>query len=161
MSEEIRADRGEIERLIADAFAGVDHHDVEVEVIRARHSGLSFTGLAFWELPPAAVRRGAADVRYLVRLRLPGTIRNRAYPKTYRYRGRKTAPWITVGDWRERLFALAAHEACHVRQFRESLRRSEVEAERWAAALLESRRTARSGGGFVQLRLPLPATSPS
>jgi hypothetical protein len=73
-----------------------------------------------------------------VRLRLPRTLRNRDYPKSYRYPGRRTAPWITVGDWRERLMALAAHEACHVRQFTLGLRRSEVEAERWALRILSA-----------------------
>ena len=48
-----------------------------------------------------------------------------------------------MGDWRERLVALAAHEACHVRQFREGLRRSEVEAERWALRVLEAWRSGR------------------
>lgn len=169
LSEEIRADHAEIRRLVAEGFDGVEHHDVDVEVVRAREARLSFTGLAFWELPPAAVRRGTAGVRFLVRLRLPATIRNRAYPKTYRYRGRKTAPWITVGDWRERLLALAAHEACHVRQFRHGLRRSEVEAERWAAARLEAWRAGESEsaptgpqpGELGQLRLPLTEGSPA
>jgi hypothetical protein len=69
---------------------------------------------------------------FLVRLRLPGVLRNRGYPRAYRYTGLVTAPWITVRGWRERLLALAAHEAFHVHQFREGLRRSEVAAERWA-----------------------------
>ena len=137
MSEEIRADHAEIRRLVDEGFTGVESGDVEVQVIRARDTRLSFTGLAFWELPASYRRREVAGVRYLVRLRLPATIRTRAYPKTYRYRDRKTAPWITVEDWRERLLALAAHEACHVRQFRHGLRRSEVEAERWAAGRLD------------------------
>jgi hypothetical protein len=58
-----------------------------------------------------------------------------------------------------------AHEACHVRQFREGLRRSEVEAERWAESLLERWRcagmTLEPGpdlasirDAFVQLQLP-------
>ena len=68
-------------------------------------------------------------------------IRNRGYPITYRYRGLSTAPWTTVEDWRERLIALAAHEAYHVHQFREGLRRSEVQAERWALRRLMSWRT--------------------
>src|SRR5436190_23925828 len=80
-------------------------------------------------------------VRFLVRLRIPATLRNRGYPMTHRYPGRKTAPWITVRSWRERFVALAAHEACHVRQFRENLRRSEVEAERWALEALDRWRT--------------------
>jgi hypothetical protein len=152
---EIRADHREIDRLVLEGFDGVESGDVEVFVERARRPGESFTGRAY---PTPPRKRLHPDTRYLVRLKIPATLRNRAYPKTYRYVNRKTAPWITVGDWRERLLALAAHEACHVRQFRESLRCSEVEAERWAAALLESRRAVPSGGGFVQLRLPLPAT---
>ena len=161
VSDQIRADHGELRSLLHDGFVGVAHHDVEIEVIRARESRLSFTGLAFWELPPAARRRMAGEgVSYLVRLRLPGTMRNRAYPRTYRYRGRKTAPWITVLNWRERFLALAAHEACHVRQFREGLRRSEVEAERWAAATLDAwrdrtRASPMQTGRFGQAPLPL------
>lgn len=176
MSAEIRADHDEVRWLVHEGFVGVEHGDVEVEVVRARDSRLSFTGLAFWELPPAARRRGVPGVRYLVRLRLPGTLRNRAYPKTYRYRNRKTAPWITVANWRERFVALAAHEACHVRQFRHGLRRSEVEAERWAEAILaEWRRASRSVPGsriaprgepllvgpFVQAGLPFGEAEPA
>ena len=41
-------------------------------------------------------------------------------------------------DPRERLLALAAHEACHVRQFRDGSRRSEIQAERFALATLEA-----------------------
>ncbi len=178
MAADITADHEEIRRLVAEAFAGLEGADVVVEVVRARHSRLSFTGLAFWELPPTARRRLPSEVRYLVRLRLPSAIRNRSYPKTYRYRDRTTAPWITVEDWRERLVALAAHEACHVRQFREGLRRSEVEAERWALRVLDAWRSGSGGpeaaraaapapavglgdGWAVQLRLPLAAAVPA
>jgi hypothetical protein len=155
VSAEIRADHDEVRWLVHEGFVGVEHGDVEVEVVRARDSRLSFTGLAFWELPPAARRRGVPGIRYLVRLRLPATVRNRAYPKTYRYRNRKTAPWITVANWRERFVALAAHEACHIRQFRHCLRRSEVEAERWAeAVLVEWREGSRSTPGPGTARQP-------
>jgi hypothetical protein len=159
ISDEIRGDHAEIARLIREAFVGIEHADVQVEVVGARHSGLSFTGVAFWELPPSR-KRALPGIRYLIRLRLPATLRNRAYPKTYQYRGRTTAPWITVGDWGERLLALAAHEACHIRQFRLGLRRSEVEAERWAASALEARRARIVGEaavreGWGQLALPL------
>src|SRR5207244_13007923 len=140
VGEEIRADHEEIRRLVVEGFDGVDRAGVEVQVRRARRQGESFTGRAYFTLPSRP--RPHPETTFVVKLSLPATLRNRAYPKTYRYWNRKTAPWITVRDWRERLVALVAHEACHVRQFREGLRRSEVEAERWAAARLESWRGA-------------------
>jgi hypothetical protein len=139
---EIRADHDDVRRLVVDGFHGVGEQGVEVVVERARSTRESFTGRAYFVLPSRPEPH--PDTKYLVKLKIPGTPRNRAYPKTYRYWNRTTAPWITVGDWRERLVALAAHEACHVRQFRGGLRRSEVEAERWAARILDAWR-ARGG----------------
>lgn len=133
-SDEIRGDHSELRRLIENAFAGIDPEGVEVRVERATRSRDSFTGRAYPE-PPRRPKAHPAT-RYLVRLKLPGALRNRGYPQSYRYPRRKTAPWIVVHDWRERFVALVAHEAFHVRQFREGLRRSEVAAERWAAAVL-------------------------
>jgi hypothetical protein len=135
ITDEIRADHRVLRELVDDGFAGVDCADVELVVDRARTSAESFTGRAYAE---PHHRRLQPGTRYLVRLKIPATLRNRAYPKTYRYWNRKTAPWITVGDWQERLVALAAHEACHIRQFRKGLRRSELEAERWAGARTEA-----------------------
>ena len=74
---------------------------------------------------------------------LPSVLRNRGYPVTYRYRGLSTAPWITVLDWRGAPGGPAAHEAFHIHQFREGLRRSEVQAERWAVRILTSWREVR------------------
>ncbi len=149
MAEEIKADHGEIRKLVTEGFDGVDRAGVEVQVRRARRPGESFTGRAYFTLPSRP--RPHPETTFLVRLSLPATLRNRAYPKTYRYWNRKTAPWITVRDWRERLVALVAHEACHVRQFREGLRRSEVEAERWAAGALDAWRAREAGGAIVDL----------
>jgi hypothetical protein len=137
---EISADHGHLRLLIGEAFAGVDDDGVEVRVERARRPHESFTGRAYFSLPSRP--RPASGTRYLVRLKLPSVLRNRAYPKSYRYPSKKTAPWITVADWRERLIALAAHEAFHVHQFRNGLRRSEVVAERWALGILEELRSA-------------------
>jgi integrase len=134
--DDIRADREELCRVIEQGFAEIDPCGVEVRVERATRSWDSFTGHAYPE-PPRRPRTHPAT-RYLVRLRLPGALRNRGYPKSYRYPRRKTAPSITVHDWRERLLALVAHEAFHVRQFREGLRRSEVSAERWADSVLRA-----------------------
>jgi hypothetical protein len=139
----IRADHDELRSLVLEAFDGVELGGVEVRLERCRGSADSFTGRAYPEPPRRP--RPAEGTEYLVRLMVPSLMRNRAYPKTYRYRGRSTAPWITVHDWRERLVALAAHEAYHVVQFRQGLRRSEVVAERWAERVLTSWRASRTG----------------
>jgi hypothetical protein len=136
VSEEIKANRIELLRLIRDGFEGVDADGVEVHLEPSRRPGESFTGRAYFRLPSRP--RTRPGTLWLVRLKVPAVFRNRAYPRTYRYERRKTAPWITVGDWRERLVALVAHEAFHVHQFREGLRRSEVQAERWAADVLQA-----------------------
>jgi hypothetical protein len=136
-----RRHHADIGRLVAEAFAGVDAEGVEIHVERARNSWESFTGRAYGGRPRRP--RSHPTTRFLVRVKVPATLRNRAYPKTYRYPRLKTAPWITVRDWQERFVALVAHEAFHTRQFREGLRRSEVQAERWAARVLESWREAR------------------
>ncbi|HEX2089344.1 MAG TPA: hypothetical protein VHI54_05360 [Actinomycetota bacterium] len=130
VSEAVEADVEELRRLIEEAFAGIDASGVELRVERARNPRESFTGRAYPE-PPRRPKLSPGTL-FFVRLRLPGALRNRGYPRAYRYTGLVTAPWITVRDWRERLVALAAHEAFHVHQFREGLRRSEVAAERWA-----------------------------
>ena len=135
VSGDIRADHDELSRLIEEGFTGIDATGVEVRVERASRSWESFTGRAYSE-PPRRPRAHPAT-RYLVRLKIPSVVRNRGYPKSYRYPQRKTAPSITARDWRERFIALVAHEAFHVRQFREGLRRSEVAAEGWALRVLE------------------------
>jgi hypothetical protein len=157
VNDQIRGDHGELQALVREAFEGVDPGGVEIHIEPARHSGESFTGLAYFSLPSRP--RLEPGTEYLVRLRVPRSLRNRAYPKTYRYPRLKTAPWITVQDWRERLVALAAHEACHVRQFREGIRRSEVQAERWALrqlhewrASIRPRRTSRGHRVSPQVR---------
>jgi hypothetical protein len=146
VSGEIHGNHDELRRLVRQAFDGIDAAGVEVHIEPARRPSQSFTGLAYFELPRGP--RLQPGTQYLVKLKLPRALRNRAYPKTYRYPRLKTAPWITVGDWRERLVALAAHEACHVHQFRTGARRSEVHAERWALDVLsgwrEQRATPRS-----------------
>ena len=136
VDEEIRADTDELGGLIVASFEGVDPEGVEVRLEWARGRRQTFTGRAYPQVPPRW--RAHPGVRYLVRLDLPSVFRNRGYPLTYRYRGLRTAPWITVQDWRERLVALAAHEAYHTHQFRHAMRRSEVQAERWAAGVLAS-----------------------
>lgn len=147
VNAEIRADHDELVRLVVDGFDGVDDSGVEVRLERCRSSWQSFTGRAY--AGPLRRPRPHPDTRFLVRLWVPTVFRSRAYPRTYHYPKRKTAPSITVLDWQERLVALAAHEAFHVHQFREGLRRSEVAAERWAERRLRAWRSARSVAAAV------------
>jgi len=177
VEDEIRADPDELRALIVASFEGVDPEGVEVRLEWAgggRHRRQTYTGRAYPQVPPRWRRPG---VRYLVRLDLPSVFRNRGYPLTYRYRGLRTAPWITVRDWRERLVALAAHEAYHTHQFRHEMRRSEVQAERWAVRVLAEWRVDRTdramthiaggpvapvlaeGEGPLQLQLLLPGVA--
>jgi hypothetical protein len=138
----IRSDHGALQALVVAAFEGVEESEVEIRIRACGRSDRSFTGRAYPRPPSRA--RAAPGIRFLVILFVPTVLHNRGYPKTHRYPRLRTAPWITAHDWRERLVALAAHEACHVRQFRDGLRRSEVEAEHWAERVLASwRRSAR------------------
>ncbi len=158
VSEELRGDHETLRGLVRSAFEGVDPDGVEVHLERARSRQMTFTGRAYPQLPSRP--RTEPGSRYLIRLMLPSMLRNRGYPVTYRYRGLRTAPWITVEDWHERLVALAAHEALHIRQFRDGVRRSEVQAERWAqrtlAAWRERRLDRRTGPLVAPEQLFLP-----
>ena len=148
VAPEIRGDHAEIRRLVLEAFSYESDPAVEVRVERARNRRESFTGRAYSHPPK---RSASPGTRFLVRLRIPSVLRNGHYPQTYRYTGRTTAPWITVRSWRERLVALAAHEACHVRQFRTGARASEIEAERWAVRILDRWSSERTSVGQVAL----------
>lgn len=133
----IKVDHGEVDGLVREAFAEVLDAGAEVQVVATR-SPDRWSGKAWPGVPRN--RRAQPGVRFLVELVIPGRPPRDGYPFEWRYPGLKTAPPIVVFDWRERLFALAAHEACHVAQFRDDVRRSEVAAERWALAALERMR---------------------
>lgn len=65
-------------------------------------------------------------------------------PRRHPYGGQHS-PLIVMGDWQEALVAVAAHEARHIWQFATGARRSEVDAERHAAARLVAFRLTLSG----------------
>lgn len=132
----LRTDPEELRRLVREGFEGIDGAAVEVRLERSRGAHDAFSGRAYGE--PLRRPRSAPGTRFPIRLWLPAAPRDRGYPRSYRYARRTTAPWITVAGWRERFVALVAHEAFHVRQFREGLRRSEVAAERWAERVLSA-----------------------
>lgn len=101
--------------------------------------GERMSACAYYELPRVA--RVAAGVRYLVTMRLPRRLEALTYPHELQYRRggelMRTAPVVQVEDWLEEVLHLTAHEARHVAQYRLGLAKSEVDAERWAAAAVE------------------------
>lgn len=88
--------------------------------------------------PDIRLANVASSTRYLVTMRLPRRLDGLPYPETLQYHRRgvvmTTAPRIQVRSWPEEVVHLTAHEARHVHQFRHGLPKSEVDAERWAAA---------------------------
>lgn len=58
--------------------------------------------------------------------------------------GGVTAPLLTYADWREALVGVAAHEFCHVEQYRDGLPVSEIACERAALTALECWRDQRA-----------------
>jgi hypothetical protein len=65
--------------------------------------------------------------------------------------GGKGSPEIIKNDWQEAMVAIAAHEFCHIHQYQNRLPRSEVQAEKVAARVLDTFRIERDrlGGRFV------------
>lgn len=85
------------------------------------------------------VLRLTGDAGFLITLQVPvRPDRAGPYPRSIAYK--KTVP-VTVGSWQEELLHVAAHEACHVWQHVNHLPRSEVDAERWAIAVVAEAHT--------------------
>ena len=117
----------EIERLILFASDGIDVRKVCVNVRNGALAGGAYNGV-----PEISNAPRKAD--YLITLRL-GTGRERwpLGPVNYHFKApdevgpRNRFPFFVCNDWREWLVKLAAHEAHHIRQFREKRRCSEIE----------------------------------
>ncbi len=158
----------EIAALVRAAVATVDLEDtVQVKV---RASGGSCRGLCWDGVPlvssvtvnllvptvrglPARSRwrrwlRISPSARWLMVLCLPATKRGRR--RLPRRRGltpyTPTAPLLAVRDWREQLYATAAHEAHHLADIQDGRPVDETLAEWHAHHALAARRTAPAGG---------------
>ncbi len=140
----IRVDHDELTTLVLEGFHGVGKRGVELH-LSAHRGRVIFHGRAWPEIPPGAAV--APETRYLVQISMPKAPSQNGFPFEWRYPRRKTAPWLVAHTWQERLLAVAAHEAYHVKQFRFGMRRSEVTAERWAAKALERFRSR----GLIQM----------
>ncbi len=144
VSELITADHQEVRGLIHEGFHGVGKDAVEVHVV-TNGSRFAISGRAWPELPKS--RPVAPGTHYLVQIEMPRRPSGKGYPFVWRYPRLKTPPELRARDWRERLLAVAAHEAYHVKQFRSGMRRSEVTAERWAERMLADYRDGSSTVG--------------
>ncbi|MFL5767564.1 MAG: hypothetical protein ACJ758_06935 [Actinomycetota bacterium] len=142
ISPRIAVPEEELHALIQEGFRGVGKDDVEVQVV-ANRSRWVFSGRAWPERPTRRVT--SAKTRYLVEISMPRSPSAEGFPYRWRYPRLKTAPRLEAASWQERLVALSAHEAYHVRQFRLGMRKSEVTAERWAARALDRFRSGQLG----------------
>lgn len=122
-----------------DAVAVARRHRGTVESKAYRHPRAAGWSARTYDGVPsiAKVRPG---VRYLVTMNIPADPRPLPYPVEHSYPGLKTAPRIRFDSWQEELFGMSAHEARHVEQFRHGLKRSEIDAERYALERIECRR---------------------
>lgn len=149
----------EVERLILFAGDGVDMRKVCVNVRNGALAGGAYNGV-----PEISNAPRKAD--YLITLRL-GTGRERwpLGPVNYHFKApdevgpRNRFPFFVCNDWREWLVKLAAHEAHHIRQFREKRRCSEIECERFALAALERFRADRFRAGPGRVGRPRGQTA--
>lgn len=127
----------EVNRLVAFAGQGIDMTNVCVNVRNGELAGGAYNGVP--EISNAPER-----AEYLITLRI-GTGRETwpLGPVNYHFKSpdevgpRNRFPFYQCNDWREWLVKLAAHESCHIKQFREGATCSEIECEKFSLAVLE------------------------
>jgi hypothetical protein len=119
---------GEVEHLVRFATGDVDMRRVCVNVKNSHR--YPYGGYAYLGVPK--ISNAPPSSEYLVTIRLGGLERFPFTPPR-----RRGVPPLRLACWREALVAVAAHEAQHIRQYREKLKRSEVECERFEAAMIE------------------------
>jgi hypothetical protein len=135
----------QVDQLVRFATADVDMTNVCVNVRNGELAGGAYNGVP-------EISNAPGEAEYLIALRI-GTGRERwpLGPVNYHFKTpaevgpRNRFPFYTCNDWREWLVKLAAHEARHIRQFREDAVCSEIECERFAVSVLLRFRGERPG----------------
>lgn len=129
-----------------DALDAAARHGGSVETVVSRPAQAGWwSGRAYDGVP--SIARVEPGVAYLVTLNIPADPRRLTrYPVRQQDPRLKTGPEVLLESWRDELLHISAHEARHIHQFRHRLRRSELDAERWAAAALDR---------YQELRRPL------
>ena len=124
-----------VKSLVKWATSEIDMRKVCVNV---KGSKSAFAGMAYDGVPTISNAPPSSD--YLITVRI-GTA-DRFPFEQHRYPGKSDRfPTYDLRDWREALVYVSAHEACHIEQYRERLRRSELRCEHYAVGVLEAFRT--------------------
>lgn len=121
----------EVRQLVKFATSEIDMRRVCVNVKNRRRGTAS--GMAYEDVPWMSNAPPSAEYLVTVRLGPVASFPNHAY-----------------ADWCEALVYVAAHEAIHIEQFREDLRRSEVRANGYARQRLDEYRKRTAPEGAVR-----------
>ena len=120
----------EVEKLVRFASTGLDTSRVEVHI---KNSKKIFAGRAWHNIGQNRIVNTSNHINDLVVVRVGSPDK---FPFEFSYPRRKTAPKYTIGNWREAVVSVTAHELYHIKQRRERKRASEVKAEEWAVTML-------------------------
>ena len=123
-----------VRELVTFGMRGVRTERLSVHVRNARNT--AFRGMAYDDMPAISPASRLKTVDRLVTLGVGAPER---FPCNGNGRYQR-APAIKLGDWREALIMLAAHEARHIWQYQYDKPRSEVDCERFAARRLDAYR---------------------
>lgn len=135
-----------------DAVAAALRHGGRAFVATRRHPRAGgWSARTFNGIPGLA--RVEPGMRYLVTMNIPRDPRKLTrYPERHRDPRLKTSPVVEFTCWQDQLLHLAAHEARHVHQFRHGLPGSELDAERWAAAVASEHARGAPAGAVTRRR---------
>lgn len=134
----------EVRELVEFACKGVNMTGVAVNV---KGSKYEYAGMAYDGVPSISPLYWKSDVSRLVTIRIgrpekfptdTGRTVTRNGVESREGYGGKRSPIIQLRNWQEALVMVAAHEARHIHQFRNRKRRSEIDAEKFAAKRVEA-----------------------
>jgi len=128
----------EVERLVQLAAGWLDGPRVCVNVKNLGKGRGAFRGRAYSGVPKISNAPRRASHLVTIALGPPDSFSQEPWRATAR------SPEVLLADWRSALVYVAAHEARHVEQFVRKAPKSEVDCNRFAAALLERWRAAES-----------------
>jgi hypothetical protein len=124
-----------VRELVKWAVSPIDMRGVCVNV---KGSGSAFGGMAYDYIP--SISNAPKSCERLVTLRV-GTP-DRFPLMNHRYPGKSDRfPTYDLRTWEEALVFIAAHEACHIEQYRENKSRSELRCETFALGRLKAWRS--------------------
>jgi hypothetical protein len=128
----------EVAELVRFALSEIDARGVCVNV---KNSSATRRGRAYSRIP--SISNAPPDSLYLITVGIGSPERFPFEDGSYTRRNgelvkRRGGRWPveTLGDWREALVSVAAHEAKHIEQFRKGTPRSELECHHFAASVL-------------------------